>query len=110
MKLKQLNQLPQYLYTAQAVRQLDSLAINQFNLSGYELMKRAGKALFRHLQNRYPLAKKILLLCGSGNNAGDGYVVAKLAQQAGLEVSVVSLLDPRKLQGMRAPPGKTGIR
>jgi len=99
MKLKQLNQLPEYLYTAQAVRQLDSLAINQFNLSGYELMKRAGKALFRHLQNRYPLAKKILLLCGSGNNAGDGYVVAKLAQQAGLDVSVVSLLDPKKLQG-----------
>ena len=62
-------------------------------------MKRAGKALFNHLQNRYPIAKQIVVLCGAGKNAGDGYVVAKLAMQSGLDVSVVSLIDPAKLQG-----------
>jgi len=91
-------QLPTKLYSIDAVRQLDAIAINEFKISGYELMKRAGKALFNHLQNRYPIAKRIVVVCGAGNNAGDGYVVAKLAMQAGLDVSVVSLIDPVKLQ------------
>jgi len=99
MKLKQLNQLPDRLYDAEAVRKLDSIAIHDFHISGYELMKRAGKVVFRHLQNRYPLANKILVVCGAGNNAGDGYVIAKLAMQAGLKVNVVSLIDVKDLQG-----------
>ena len=92
-------QLPANLYSADAVRNLDAITIDEFQISGYELMKRAGKALFNHLQNRYPIAKHIIVLCGSGNNAGDGYVVAKLAMQSGYKVSVVSLIDPAKLQG-----------
>jgi len=93
------NPLPIKLYNADAVRKLDSVAINEFKISGYELMKRAGKATFEHLQNTYPLAKQILVCCGGGNNAGDGYVVAKLAQLAGLKVKVVSLVDAGKLSG-----------
>jgi len=50
-------------------------------------------------RQRYPQAKKILVLCGAGNNAGDGYVIARLAQQQGMDVKVVSLIDPKKLQG-----------
>ena len=92
-------QLPTKLYSADAARHLDAIAISEFKISGYELMKRAGKALFNHLQNRYPIAKHIVVVCGAGNNAGDGYVVAKLAMQSGLDVSVVSLIDPAKLQG-----------
>ncbi len=91
--------LPTNLYSTKAVRNLDAITINEFNISGYELMKRAGTALFNHLQNRYPIAKRIVVVCGAGNNAGDGYVVAKLAMQSGLDVSVVSLIDPAKLQG-----------
>lgn len=90
-------QLPTNIYSADAVRNLQAIAINEFKISGYELMKRAGKALFNHMQNRYPLARRVVVVCGAGNNAGDGYVVAKLAMQAGLEVSVVSLIDPAKL-------------
>jgi len=99
MNLATRQQLPTNLYSAEAVRNLDAIAINEFNISAYELMKRAGKALFNHLQNRYPIAKHIVVVCGAGNNAGDGYVVAKLAMQSGLDVSVVSLIDPAKLQG-----------
>ena len=86
------------LYSIDSVVQLEQIAINQFDIPAYELMKRAGEAVFNVLTSRYPLAKKILLLCGAGNNAGDGYVVAKLAQQAGLEVYVVSLIDPLSLK------------
>ncbi len=87
------------LYSAEAVRQLDAIAINQFNIPGYELMQRAAAVVFKHLQNTWPLAKQILVCCGAGNNAGDGYVIAKLAMQAGLTVNVISLVKPDKLQG-----------
>jgi len=91
--------LPVSLYSAQAVRELDSIAINEFGLDGYELMKRAGTVFFNYLQNTYPLAKRIIVCCGGGNNAGDGYVIARLAMQAELEVSVISLVDTALLKG-----------
>ncbi len=94
-----MNNLPIYLYSAQAVRELDRIAINTFKIPGYDLMKRAGRALFSHLQNSYPLTKEVLVCCGAGNNAGDGYVVAKLAIAAGLHVKVTSLVDPFLLKG-----------
>lgn len=94
-----MNPDPIKLYSAEATRNLDNIAINEFKISGYELMKRAGKAAFNHFQNTYPLAGSILVCCGAGNNAGDGYVIAKLAQLAGLKVKVVSLIDTDKLAG-----------
>ncbi len=94
-----MNPFPVNLYSAEATRKLDSVAINEYKIPGYELMQRAGKSVFEHLQNTYPLAKKILLCCGAGNNAGDGYVIARLAERAGLDVSVVSLVQTSRLQG-----------
>jgi len=86
------------LYSVNAVVRLEQIAINQFDIAGYTLMKRAGKAAFSVIKHRYPQSKKILVLCGAGNNAGDGYVVATLAKQAGLDVHVISLLDPATLK------------
>lgn len=94
-----INPGPINLYSAQATRKLDAIAINEFKIPGYELMQRAGKAAFDHLQNTWPLAKQVLVCCGAGNNAGDGYVIAQLAQLAGLDVKVVSLIEPAKLTG-----------
>ena len=99
MKSIPVNPDPIKLYSAEATRKLDAIAINEFKIPGYELMKRAGKATFNHLQNTYPLAKEILICCGAGNNAGDGYVIAKLARLAGLNVKVISLVDVDKLKG-----------
>ena len=90
---------PINLYSAQAVNQLDSIAIHEFAIPGYELMKRAGRVLFSHLQKKYPQATCLLICCGAGNNAGDGYVLAKLAHEFGLRVNVISLIDPDKLKG-----------
>ncbi|MCW9047235.1 MAG: NAD(P)H-hydrate dehydratase [Gammaproteobacteria bacterium] len=94
-----MNPEPIKLYSAEATRNLDNIAINEFKIPSYELMKRAGKATFDHFQNTYPLAGSILVCCGAGNNAGDGYVVAKLAHRAGLRVKVISLVDTDKLTG-----------
>lgn len=99
MKSTSIDALPHKLYSADAVRRLDSIAIDSFKLDGYELMKRAGHVVFKYLQDNYPIANRILVCCGAGNNAGDGYVVAKLAMRAGLNVHVMSMVEPDKLQG-----------
>ncbi len=90
--------LPDNLYNVDSIVRLEQIAINQFDVPAYELMKRAGNAVFDVLKLKYPQQKRILILCGAGNNAGDGYVVARLAKQAGLDVSVVSLIEPDTLK------------
>ena len=94
-----MNKLPTKLYSAKAVARLDQIAINDFGISGYTLMRRAGQAVANALQQHYPDARSILVLCGAGNNAGDGYVVARLAQANGLDVRVISMIDPDRLKG-----------
>ncbi len=90
--------LPTKLYSAAAVARLDQIAINEYRIPGYTLMRRAGQAVYAAIQHTHADAKTILVLCGAGNNAGDGYVVARLAQAHGLDVRVVSMIDPGKLQ------------
>ena len=86
--------LPDKLYKVDSVVKLEQIAINQFAIPSYELMKRAGAAVFNHIDSSCSQHNKILVLCGAGNNAGDGYVVARLARQAGYDISVISLIDP----------------
>ena len=62
-------------------------------------MKRAGEAAFELLMARWPKAQNIAVLCGGGNNGGDGFVVARLAQQAGLSVTLTLLHRPDTLKG-----------
>lgn len=88
--------LPRQLYSAADVRELDRRAIEQLDISGEELMERAGRALFRVLRERLPAARRVLVLCGAGNNGGDGYVVARLARAAGLDVVLVATVAPGK--------------
>lgn len=87
------------VWTPAQVRELDRRASEDCGIPGYELMTRAGQAAFRIARERWPDARRWLVLCGAGNNAGDGYVVARLALAAGLDVSVVALSDPAQLRG-----------
>ena len=91
--------LPDQLYRAAQVRELDRVAIEDCAIPGHELMERAGAAAFDLLRTSWPAAKKIVVLCGAGNNGGDGYVVARLAHEAGLAVRVLHLVSPDRLQG-----------
>ncbi|MCX4027597.1 NAD(P)H-hydrate dehydratase [Endozoicomonas sp. SM1973] len=98
------NSLSHTLYTAEQVRQLDYNAIHQQGIAGYTLMERAGKATFRLLRQYCEqwFGKEsfhLQVLCGSGNNAGDGFIVAGLAKQKGIEVEVIAVGDPGKLKG-----------
>jgi hydroxyethylthiazole kinase-like uncharacterized protein yjeF len=91
--------LPGTLYLAEQVRALDQMAIKVFGIPGAMLMERAGNAAFRLMYERWPQARKITLLCGTGNNGGDGYVVARLARQADYTVQVLQLGDAAKITG-----------
>jgi hydroxyethylthiazole kinase-like uncharacterized protein yjeF len=86
------------LYTAEQTRKLDRLAIEQ-GTSGYELMNRAGQALLDRIVEQWPDARQLAVFCGAGNNAGDGYVVARLASQRGMLANVYYLAEPEQLSG-----------
>ena len=81
------------LYTAEQTRALDRISIDEAGLAGYTLMTRAGAAAFGHLRSRWPEAHRMHVVCGTGNNGGDGWVIARLARMAGLEV-MVDLVGP----------------
>lgn len=81
------------VYTADQSRQLDQLAATALGIETLELMRRAGRSAFEFLSERWPEAKRLLVVCGKGNNAGDGYVVAQLARDAGYTVAVWQVGD-----------------
>ncbi len=76
------------VYQVQDIYTLENLAKQKQNIPDRELMERAAKAAFDYLQASWPQAKTIGILCGRGNNGGDGYALALLAQKAGLKVFI----------------------
>jgi NAD(P)H-hydrate epimerase len=91
--------LPLAVHTAAQVRAIDQHAIEAMRIPGYDLMSRAGEAALQALRSCWPATQKVLVVCGPGNNGGDGYVLARLARLQRLHVTVVSLADVAKLHG-----------
>ncbi|SIT72285.1 NAD(P)H-hydrate epimerase [Ectothiorhodosinus mongolicus] len=87
------------LYRVASVRAIDACCIQQQGISGYTLMRRAAAAALQSLRGRWPQAQQVAVLCGPGNNGGDGYVLARLAVQQGLSVACVAITDPKALRG-----------
>ena len=92
-------ELPRALYRAAQVRELDRIAIEEDAIPGAELMARAGRAAFDLLRERWPDARDITVVVGTGNNGGDGFVVAELARVLGLSVRVLQVGDSERLRG-----------
>ncbi len=78
-------QLPNRLVTQADAKALDRQAIAN-GTPGEVLMQRAGQAAFDLLRECWPECKRLAIYCGGGNNGGDGYVVARLALDAGMVV------------------------
>lgn len=91
--------LPVDIYSVASVRAIDRSAIDGEGIPGYTLMTRAGSAAVSEARERFPNARRWQVVCGAGNNAGDGYVVARLAAREGVRLSVVALVDPASLKG-----------
>lgn len=92
-------QLPLALYSAEQVRALDRFAIDQVGIPGLTLMRRAGREVYERLLACYPGLVRLTVFCGTGNNGGDGYVVATLARQKGIAAEVIQIGDAAKIRG-----------
>lgn len=91
--------LPINLYSSEQVRELDRIAIEDFGILGIVLMKRAGQATFNSLLKNYPSTKSVTVICGTGNNGGDGYIIAMLAFNAKFDVKLIQLGDIDAIKG-----------
>lgn len=86
------------LYSRESVRAIDQLVLAR-GLPGSSLMQRAGQAAFDVLISMWPQTKKALIFCGIGNNAGDGYILARLLLEAGISVDVIQVGATDKFKG-----------
>ncbi|MCE8034348.1 NAD(P)H-hydrate dehydratase [Billgrantia tianxiuensis] len=86
------------LYRADQVRELDRRTIAA-GIEGFALMQRAATAAWQSLRAGWPGVKRVSVLCGGGNNGGDGHVLAALAAVAGVEVQRIALKPPKTLEG-----------
>ena len=93
--------------TRDQVRQVDRLAIDELGIPGVVLMENAGRnaadAVIEMLRSRResddPAGSRVAVVCGSGNNGGDGYVVARHLHNAGVQVTAHPAKDPQQLTG-----------
>ncbi len=92
-------QLPRDLYRPEQVGEMDRLAVDEFGMQGLTLMERAGGFAFEMLRAYWPDPRPLAVVCGTGNNGGDGFVIAELARQAGWPVRVLQMGDPEKISG-----------
>lgn len=89
------------LYRVESVLAIEGAACRQ-GLDAATLMQRAGAAAASCLRTHWPLARRIGVLCGPGNNGGDGYVAAAALASAGLEVWIRALGTPRTAEARAA--------
>ncbi|TWT96470.1 NAD(P)H-hydrate epimerase [Neorhodopirellula pilleata] len=80
-------------------RQIDQTAIDEFGVAGITLMENAGTACANRLLEMTSDSDAAMILCGSGNNGGDGFVIARHFHQTGKPVRVLLLASPQKLRG-----------
>jgi hydroxyethylthiazole kinase-like uncharacterized protein yjeF len=83
---------------AETMRGIDRWAIEERGVAGLDLMERAGASVARTVERVAPDGP-VAVVCGKGNNGGDGLVVARLLRDAGREVTVVCVAPPEELSG-----------
>ncbi|MDN5863141.1 MAG: NAD(P)H-hydrate dehydratase [Salinisphaera sp.] len=94
-----MDELPDIFYGAAQVAELDRRMIQDHEVDGFELMQRAAQAAFATLCQRWPRVRSLLVFCGPGNNGGDGFLVAKLARAAGIDVRLLYFGDRARARG-----------
>ena len=84
---------------SEQVRTIEPKAAQIAGCTMFELMQRAGEAAFNVLKREWPEVQSIIVVAGNGNNAGDGYILAKLAKQQGINVVIICEQPKRELIG-----------
>ncbi len=93
-----------YCYSSTSVRNMDYLMVEQGYVdNSYELMKRAAQSLWKFIVRNYSHIEHMTIVCGTGNNAGDGYALGCLAKtldkEPNVTIQLISLIDPEQLSG-----------
>lgn len=89
------------LVTAQEMREIDRQAIEEYGIPGLLLMENAGRQVAEAVRRRLGnvSGKRVVVLCGKGNNGGDGLVAARHLLQAGAVVKVFFICEPEEITG-----------
>jgi len=85
--------------TADEMRAIDRASTERFGVPSLTLMESAGSAVAQFILSRYRGVAHIAVICGKGNNGGDGFVVARKLHQSGCVVEVLLLASPDELKG-----------
>lgn len=88
-----------YALTSDQMKQLDQYTMQQLGIAGPTLMEIAGNAVIMACREKQLLKGPIAVLCGSGNNGGDGYVIARRLIDLGYDVSVGLAVNPANMKG-----------
>ena len=87
------------IVSAAEMREIDRATSERFGVPSLTLMENAGAAVSRFILADYPQARRISVICGKGNNGGDGFVVARQLAESGRVVRVLLLCGPEELRG-----------
>ena len=87
------------IVSAAEMREIDRATSKRFGVPSLTLMENAGSAVARFVLSGYPQAERVGILCGKGNNGGDGFVVARKLVEACRAVRLLLLSDPEELRG-----------
>ena len=87
------------IVTAAEMREIDRASSERHGVPSITLMENAGAAVAEVAVGRFPHAERITIICGKGNNGGDGFVAARKLREAGRVVKVLLLADPSELKG-----------
>ena len=85
--------------TAAEMREIDRVTTEKYGVPSLSLMENAGTGVAQFILERYPDAKRITVVCGKGNNGGDGFVIARKLHDAGRVVEVILLARGDELKG-----------
>lgn len=86
-----------YVVSSDEMKKIDSCAINEYKIPGIVLMENAARAVFKHIERLG--IKKLLMLCGGGNNGGDGFALARLLITFGYDVSIYCFKELSRIKG-----------
>ena len=87
------------VFTGTECREIDRIATEKFGISGYRLMYRAASFAMAELLKRWSQPKSVSIVCGSGNNAGDGYLLAGALHSRQIPVQILQVGDENRLEG-----------
>lgn len=88
-----------YIVTAEEMYKIDRETIQTMGLDGKILMENAGREASREIKKRITKEDKTVILIGGGNNGGDGFVIARVLEEAGYAIKVIQVAPDEKITG-----------